>query len=75
MTRDVLIGNTLKKIKKLPDAKIKEVNDFADFLLNSIEKNVLQDGIQTIISESKSYDFLKQEEDLYFVEDLKERYK
>jgi hypothetical protein len=55
--------------------KIKEVNDFADFLLSKIDDKIIQEGIQQIVSDSKSFDYLKDEEDLYTVEDLKERYK
>ena len=75
MNRQVLIDNTINKIKQLPDIKIKEVNDFADFLLSRIEDKIMQEGIQKMVSDSKSFDFLKDEEDLYSFNDLKERYK
>ena len=75
MNRQVLIDNTINKIKQLPDIKIKEVNDFADFLLSRIEDKIIQEGIQKMVSDSKSFDFLKDEEDLYSFNDLKERYK
>jgi hypothetical protein len=75
MTRQVLINNTIDKIRQLPDMKIKEVNDFADFLLCKIDDKIIQEGIQKMISDSKSFAFLKDEEDLYSVDDLKERYR
>ena len=75
MNRQVLIDNTINKIKQLPDMKIKEVNDFTDFLLSKIDDKIIQEGIQKMVSDSKSFDFLKHEEDLYTVNDLKERYK
>lgn len=75
MNRKVLIANTIDKISQLPDIKIKEINDFADFLLNKIDDKIILEGIQKLVSDSKSFDFLNQEEDLYTVEDLKERYK
>lgn len=75
MTREALIKETVKKINKLSDAKVKEVSDFADFLISKIEEQVLNEGIKKIISESKSFDFLNEEDDLYTVKDLKERYK
>lgn len=75
MNRQVLIANTIDKIRQLPDLKIKEINDFADFLLSRIDDKIILEGIQKMVSDSKSFDYLKDEEDLYTVEDLKERYK
>ena len=75
MNRQVLINNTISKIRQLSDTKIKEVNDFADFLLSKMDDQIIREGIKEMISDSKSYDFLKEEEDLYTVNDLKERYK
>ena len=75
MNRQVLIADTIDKIRQLPDIKIKEINDFADFLLSRIDDMIILEGIQKMVSDSKSFDYLKEEEDLYTVEDLKERYK
>ena len=36
MNRELLIKNALEKINKLPNAKLEEVNDFADFLFESL---------------------------------------
>lgn len=74
MERKVLIDNIINKIKQLPDIKIKEVNDFADFLLSKIDDKIIQEGIQKMVSVSKSFEYLKDEEDLYTVNDLKEKY-
>lgn len=74
MNRQVLIDTTLHKIKQLPDFKIKELNDFVDFLLSKIDDKMIQKGIEEITSDSKVFDFLKEEEELYGVNDLKERY-
>lgn len=75
MNRQVLIDNAINKIRQLPDVKIKEVNDFADFLLSKIDENITLEGIQKIVSDSKTFNFLNEEEDLYSVNDLKEKYK
>ncbi len=75
MNRQILIDKTVSKIKLLPDTKIMEINDFADFLLSKIDDNILLEGIQKLTSDSKSFDFLNDEEDLYNENDLKERYK
>lgn len=75
MDRNDLIENTILKIRQLPDFKIKEINDFADFLLQKIDDQILQEGIQKLVSKSKAFNYLNEEEDLYSVNDLKERYK
>lgn len=75
MTRQVLIDSTINKIRQLSDMRIKEVNDFADFLLSKIDDKIILEGNQKMITDSKSFAFLKDEEDLYKVEDLKERYR
>jgi len=74
MDKDLLIDNIVNKIKQLPDEKIVEINDFADFLLSKIDDRILQEGIQKITSESKAFEYLLNEEDLYTVNDLKEKY-
>lgn len=75
MDRNDLIENTMLKIRQLPDFKIKEINDFVDFLLRRIDDQILQEGIQELASKSKAFKYLNEEEDLYSVNDLKERYK
>ncbi|HPE78273.1 MAG TPA: hypothetical protein PLC80_19425 [Draconibacterium sp.] len=75
MNRDILLKETIDKIQQLPDIKIREINDFADFLLSKIESKILLEGIQKLTSDSKAFEFLKDEEDLYSVNDIKEKYK
>ena len=75
MNRETLIHNTLEKINQLPDGKIMEINDFVDFLLSKIDDKILVEGIQNLISNSKSFDYLNDDENLYTVNDLKEKYK
>jgi hypothetical protein len=75
MDRKVLIENIVEKIGHLPDEKIKEVNDFTEFLLSKIEDRLITEGITKLASDSRSFNFLECEEDLYTVNDLKERYK
>jgi Protein of unknown function (DUF2281) len=74
MNRKVLIENTIKKIEQLPDIKIKEVEDFAEFLLSKVDDKILVEGIQKLGSDSKAFEFLKDEEDIYTVNDVKEKY-
>ena len=65
----------MEKIHQLPDVKIQEINDFAEFLLSKIDDQILLEGIQKLTSDSKSFEYLKNEEGLYSVNDLKEKYK
>jgi hypothetical protein len=74
MTRDVLIKKTLENLTRLPDQKLREVSDFAEFLINKIEERLMTEGIQKLTSDSKSFKFLETEEDLYSKADLKEVY-
>jgi len=75
MTRQVLIQQTIDHLSKLPDQKIKEVSDFAEFLLSKLDDELLTEGIKKLTTESKSFQFLEDEEDLYTEADLKEKYK
>lgn len=75
MERQLLLKDTVEKLNQLPDTKIKEVDDFIEFLLSRIDDTILIKGIQEITSKSKSFEYLAKEEDLYTVNDLKEKYK
>ncbi len=74
MTRDILIKNTIDNLTRLPNQKIKEVSDFADFLLSKTENQLLTEGIKNLTVEAKAFKFLEEDEDLYSVADLKEKY-
>ena len=75
MKRETLIQRTLTILSKLPQDKAIEVVDFADFILKKYDDQILQKGMEKLISNSQTFDFLKNEEDLYTLTDLKERYK
>ena len=75
MNRIQLIKDTLEKIEKLPDFEIGEVNDFAGFLLSRLDDKILVEGIQKLSSDSKTLEYLNNEENLYSVNDIKEKYK
>lgn len=74
MNRDTLIRQTLKNLSKLPQDKVREISDFADFIMKKHEEEALQKGIEKLVSHSKSFDFLNEEEDLYSLDDLKEKF-
>lgn len=73
MSRQELIENTIQKLNNLPDNKIIEVNDFIEFILHKIDETLLIEGIKNL--ESKSFNFLADDEDIYSVNDLKENYR
>ena len=74
MTRQLIIERTLKAINQLPEDKAEEISDFADFVFKRYEEQELTSGIQKILSQSQTFDFLNSEEDIYSVADLKEVY-
>jgi len=74
MTKDVLIKKTLKTLSGLPQDKVKEIYDFAEFIQKKYDEDILKKGIERLVIESKTYEFLQDEESLYSVNDLKEKY-
>ncbi len=74
MPRETLIKKTIKTLSKLPPDKVKEVSDFAEFMYKKYEDEILLKGIEKLVSDSKVFYFLNDEEELYTVEDLKEKY-
>lgn len=71
MNREILFKEMIDKIQLLPDSELQEVSDFADFLLSKNEDKILLDGIQKLTSDSKTFEYLKDEEDLYSVNDCR----
>lgn len=74
MSRGQVIKKTLEAINQLPDDKVNEVADFASFILKKHEEQTLQAGIHVLVETSTSFAFLQEEDDLYTLDDLKERY-
>ena len=74
MTKQLIIERTLKVIYQLPEDKLIEISDFADFVFKRYEENELSKGIQQISSDSKAFEFLKNEEEIYSMNDLKKKY-
>jgi len=74
MSREELIKDTVKKLRQLSDVRIQEVSDYIGFLTSKIDEKIISEGIKTLASSSKSYEFLHNEEELYQVNDLKEKY-
>jgi hypothetical protein len=59
----------------LPADKIEEVSDFADYVLKKYDEKTMQQEMHVLIEQSDTFNFVKEDEDLYSVNDLKERYK
>lgn len=74
MTRQIIIERTLKAINQLPEDKAAEISDFADFVFKRYEEHEITKGIQKLVSESQTFDFLNNEEEIYSLADLKEVY-
>jgi hypothetical protein len=72
MTKQLIIEKTVKVINQLPEEKAEEISDFADFIIKRYEEQRLIHGIQQLTSNSQTFDFLKDEEDLYSETDVKE---
>ncbi|WP_019989470.1 hypothetical protein [Rudanella lutea] len=75
MNRQQLLDQALQTIDQLPDERISEVIDFASFMLKKHEETALQKGIEQLVETSDAFAFLKDEEDIYTLNDLKERYR
>ena len=75
MTKEALIQRTIKQLQQLPKEQVDIIADYTEFIYKKLEESILQRGIEQIVSESKSFYFLKDEEDLYDIKDLKERFK
>lgn len=74
MSREELIKDTVDNLRQLSDSRIQEVSDYVRFLASKIDDKIISQGIKKLVSTSKSYEFLQNEEELYQVSDLKEKY-
>ena len=74
MEREVLMERTISKIEQLPITRVREVNDFVEFIIRRTDDAMITEGLQQLMSCSNTYDFLYNEPDLYSVKDLKVRF-
>jgi len=74
MSRTEIIEKTVNALNKLPESMGEEVADFADFMVKKTEEQFMQSGIQHSIENSGAFAFIKDEEDLYSIDDLKEKF-
>ena len=73
MSREELRQLTIDKLQLLPENKLMEVSDFTEFLLSKIDEHMLTEGIKRVASQSKTYDFLQDEDVHYSVNTLGEQ--
>lgn len=74
MSRRQLVEQTLRALEQLPDDKVSEVADFAAFVVKRHEETIMQKGIKKLVESSNVFAFLHDEDDLYTLNDLKERF-
>ena len=72
MTREAIIQKSVSTLSKLPQNKVEEVADFANFLLQQQEDADIRKVTYRAIDESETFDFLYEEEDIYNLSDAKE---
>ena len=75
MNKQALIKNTVQTLNILPFEKVNEVHDFAEYLLSKLDDTIISEGVQKLTSSSTAFEYLENEENLYTVNDLKEKYK
>lgn len=70
--------NLLKTLSKNCDnfliPEFRKCQIMSVFLASKIDDKIISEGIKTLASTSKSYEFLHNEEELYQVSDVKEKY-
>ena len=74
MTKQAIIEHTIEVINQLPDDKAAEIAEFADLLIKQQSEMIAFDIDVQSFASGNSFDFLKDEEDLYSDDDLKEAY-
>ena len=74
MEREVLVRKMFRNIEQLPTTRIREVNDFVEFMMQKVNDTLITEGLQQLSSSSRAYDFLNDEPDIYAVSDLKVKY-
>ena len=75
MSREELIKITMENINQLSDKRIQEVADYVSVLKSKLDDKIIDSGSKTLVSTTKDYDFINDEEELYQIDDLKESYK
>ena len=66
MEKKKIIEKTIKRLNLLPDSKVMEIDSFIEKLLKEYQEELnTTKGIQNLTQDSKTFEFLENEEDLY----------
>ena len=71
MEREAIMRQTVHNIEQLPTRRIREVNDYVEFMLQKTEDVLITEGLQQLASSCHGFDFLNDEPDLYSINDLR----
>lgn len=71
LTRQSIIQKTVNAINQLPPDKAVEISDFAEFLIRKYDDVILTKGIEDLVTKGQTFDFLREKEVEYSVDDLK----
>ena len=74
MEREILMNETICKIGQLSTTRIREVNDFVEFIILKAKDALITEGLQQLESSGHTYDFLYNEPELYTMNDLKVKF-
>ena len=74
MSKDEIINETLEILHKLPEQKANEVRLILTKYYEKMDEDIFERGFEKLVNESESYDFLNEEEEVYTVNDVIEKY-
>jgi len=74
MTKEAIIQKLAITLAKLPEEKILEVADFASYLIKKQDDHDVLNGIAYLVENSKSFEFINDDDNIYTFEDIIDPY-
>lgn len=74
MSKKEIIEKIINAINQLPQVKAEEISNFTDYIYNQYEVELLRAGMVVLTDESNSFEFIKNEDDVYTLADVKKIY-
>ena len=74
MSKKEIIEKIINAINQLPQEKAEEISNFTDYIYNQYEVELLRAGMVVLTDESNSFEFIKNEDDVYSIADVKKIY-
>ena len=74
MSKKEIIEKIINAINQLPLEKAEEISNFTDYIYNRYEDELLRAGMVVLTDESNSFEFIKNEDDVYTLADVKKIY-